>query len=188
MSDFVNKSVRISDLRPEDAETIFSLCPGCVYWELPDEFSSTLPSEEARNLKRVWLDTHCGEHNLGKVFYLKFEAAGFVQYGPTRLYPQSLRYQAGPVSADAMLITCLYVVPANRGRGLARDLLRHAEAAGRQYGYAAVETFARRDNSNNPSGPLGLYLANGYEVLRDEREFPLVRKSLSQAVDKPGLA
>jgi hypothetical protein len=45
-------------------------------------------------------------------------------------------------------------------------------------GFEAVETFARKNNPNNPSGPVEFYLKNGFRVLRDDPEFPLMKLEL----------
>lgn len=42
----------------------------------------------------------------------------------------------------------------------------------------AMETFARIDSENNPSGPLSFYLKHGFKVVRQNDDFPLVRLKL----------
>ena len=42
----------------------------------------------------------------------------------------------------------------------------------------AVETFARKNSENNPSGPLELYLKHNFKVKNDKDDFPLVRFDL----------
>ena len=44
--------------------------------------------------------------------------------------------------------------------------------------FKAVETFARKNSENNPSGPLELYLKHNFEIKNDRDEFPLVRFGL----------
>jgi len=46
-------------------------------------------------------------------------------------------------------------------------------------GFKAIETFARKGASNNPSGPVKLYFKKGFRI-KDETnpEFPLVRLEL----------
>ncbi len=39
----------------------------------------------------------------------------------------------------------------------------------------AVETFARKGKPDNPSGPVKLYLRNGFRIQKDDKEFPLMR-------------
>ena len=64
-----------------------------------------------------------------------------------------------------------------------RALIEAVESEAAQAGYVAIETFARRGSSNNPSGPLVFYMNRGYEVIVGDADFPLVRKALS--VTKP---
>ncbi len=42
----------------------------------------------------------------------------------------------------------------------------------------ALETFARRGDPENPSGPVDFYLTNGFKVRNDDLEFPLMRLDL----------
>jgi ribosomal protein S18 acetylase RimI-like enzyme len=165
-----------SDLNPRDLSDVFELC-GCIYWELPEEFEKRPGKDRMREFLAEWFSKHSAGQLLGKVARQGKELRGLVRFGPPELYPQSLRYSSGPVSEDALLITCLLVAKPYRGLGIARRLLSLAEdAAAERYTYAAVETFARKGCANNPAGPVELYLKCGYEVLRDDSEFPLMRK------------
>ena len=177
MKEQLEKELRFCNLCPDDVPDIFLLCSGCVYWELPEEFARGPSSQEMQLMKEDWLATHVTSGVLGKVARKGNELAGFIQFGPPELYPQRLSYTAGPVSKDAMLITCLFVRSEYRGKGLARQLLSLATETSRQEGYFAIETFARRGSANNPSGPVELYLGCGFEIERDDEEFPLVRKA-----------
>jgi GNAT superfamily N-acetyltransferase len=151
------------------------LCGGCVYWELPQDFDQGLTADQARLMKAEWVGAHGAELPVGRIALSGGEAIGFIQFGPPELYPRCLEYDSGPVSDDALLITCLFVKPGNRGSRVAQGLLGQASEVARKLGYAALETFARRGSSNNPSGPLELYEACGFRILRNSSEFPLVR-------------
>lgn len=164
------------DLGPGDAGVIFSLCPGCIYWELPDAFDRRPPADEMRRLKGEWLARHATSRVLGKVALGTGQAVGFVQFGPADLYPQHERYRSGPASDDALLVTCLFVGRRFRRLGVALRLLSLAEETARQQRYAAVEAFARKGSTNNPPGPLELYLRAGYVIFRAQEKFSLVRK------------
>lgn len=41
-----------------------------------------------------------------------------------------------------------------------------------------VETIARKNNPENPSGPVEFYLKNKFIIYKDDKEFPLVRLEL----------
>ncbi len=159
---------------------MFALCQGCVYWEMPRQFATRPSFGEMLRMKTEWLARHSRGRILGKVARENGGLLAFTQFGPPELYPQRLTYDAGPVSEDAMLITCLFVGHHSRGRGLATELLRLAEETAVRTGYRALEVFARRNSSNNPAGPIELYLRSGFEVLRDDDVLPLMRKEVAR--------
>lgn len=157
------------------AHQLAALCGGCVYWELPQAFDEGLTADKARLMKAEWVCSHAAEFPVGRIALSGGKVVGFIQFGPPELYPRRLEYDCGPVSDDALLITCLFVEPGSRGAGVARALLGQASEVAGKIGYAALETFARWGSSNNPSGPVELYEACGFRIIRDGSEFPLVR-------------
>ncbi len=158
---------------------MFALCQGCVYWEMPREFATKPTFGEMLRMKTGWLASHCRQHALGKVARENGSLLAFVQFGPPEFYPQRATYGAGPVSRDAMLITCVFVDPRCRCRGLASELLWLTERVAGQLGYPALEAFARRGSCNNPAGPIELYLRCGFRVLRGNEDFPLMRRDVA---------
>jgi len=95
------------------------------------------------------------------------------------MLPLSAEYSSGPPSGDAVLIPCFFIAQKKyRERGLGKQLLQSIIEDLRKRGFKAVETFARKNNPNNPSGPVEFYLKNGFRVLRDDPEFPLMRLEL----------
>jgi len=78
-----------------------------------------------------------------------------------------------------VLLACLFITkPQWRGQGLGSLLLKAILDELSARGFRAVETFARRESAENPSGPLEFYLGHGFFVLRDDPEFPLLRRDL----------
>ncbi|MEM2930239.1 MAG: GNAT family N-acetyltransferase [Thermoproteota archaeon] len=157
-------------------------CKYCIYWEFPEECLE--PSRENREKmlakKLNWLRsvrTVFGE--CGKLVYVDGKPVGYAQYAPPETLPLSAEYPAGQPSGDAVLISCLFIAEKEyRGHGLGKLLLQSIIEDLRKRGFKAVETFARRNNPNNPSGPMEFYLKNGFRVLRDDPEFPLMRLEL----------
>jgi ribosomal protein S18 acetylase RimI-like enzyme len=78
-------------------------------------------------------------------------------------------------ASDAYLITCLAVTPSHRSLGIATLLLSTIIRDLEERGVTAVETFAKRNGSNNPSGPVGLYLNQGFKVKGEDLELRLLR-------------
>lgn len=166
---------------PEWDEHPFS-CKYCIYWEFPEECVE--PSREDREkmlAKKInWLRSVRNMFgDCGKLVYVDGKPVGYAQYAPPKKLPLSAEYPAGPPSGDAVLISCLFIAEKEyRRRGLGKQLLQSIIEDLRKRGVKAVETFARRNNPNNPSGPMEFYLKNGFRVLRDDPGFPLMRLEL----------
>ena len=171
-------TLRLEDLDTRHVDGLASLCGGCVYWEFPRAFDEGVSQKKARLMKSKWVCCNIPECPIGRVAFSEEELVGFVQFGPPELYPRRLEYECGPVGEDALFIACLFVAVGQRGQGISKQLLADVGEVARGSGYGALETFARRASSNNPSGPIELYEACGFEVARDGAEFPLVRLEL----------
>jgi GNAT superfamily N-acetyltransferase len=154
-------------------------CKYCLYWEHPELLVD--PETESRaqvfEHKLAWVRRareECGE--CGRILYVHGKAVGYAQYAPASFLPNAASYPAGPVSADAVFLSCLFIpARADRGQGWGSVLLRDTLDALRLHGTKAVETFARRGSAENPSGPVEFYLRHGFHVHRDDPQFPLLR-------------
>ncbi len=159
-------------------------CKHCLYWEYPELLVDPGKENRAANLEKklAWLRrvrTEFGD--CGRLLYADGQAVGYAQYAPPRFLPNIRNYPAGPVSDDAVFLACLFFpCRLHRGRGWGSLLLRSILEDLQSRGVRAVETFARAENAENPSGPVGFYLRHGFEVLRDDPEFPLLRLNLSR--------
>jgi hypothetical protein len=88
-------------------------------------------------------------------------------------------YDLGPTSDDAVLIACLFIPQTQfRRLGIGSQLLTSIISELKMRRDKAIETFARRGSSDDPSGPMELYLTNGFQIHKDDREFPLSRLDL----------
>ncbi|MBO3840950.1 MAG: GNAT family N-acetyltransferase [Candidatus Brockarchaeota archaeon] len=166
---------------PEWDEHPFS-CKYCIYWEFPEECVEPSGENRGKTLaKKVdWLRSARKVFgDCGKLIYVEGKPVGYAQYAPPKMLPRSAEYPAGRPSGDAVLISCLFIAEKEyRRRGLGKKLLQSVIEDLRRRGVKAVETFARRNNPNNPSGPVEFYLKNGFMVLRGDPEFPLMRIEL----------
>jgi ribosomal protein S18 acetylase RimI-like enzyme len=155
-------------------------CRFCLYWQTKGEFQTEASKSEIEKAKLNWLSS------VEKVFGNCVELAclgsvsvGFMQYAPPQYFSRVGDYASGPPSSDAVFIACLYIVSKDqRGKGYGTLMLRTLLKELRERGFRAVETFARVDSANNPSGPLAFYLKNGFEVVSRKDDFPLVRFKL----------
>ncbi len=78
-------------------------------------------------------------------------------------------------------IVCFVVAKPYRSMGVARRLLEAACAGFRDQGIEVVEAYPRKntaDEAANYHGPLSMYLAAGFEPVKETGAFVVVRKSL----------
>ena len=159
-----------------------SSCKYCLYWECPEECMDpeTERKQELLGKKLAWLRrARQGFGNCGKLLYADGKPVGYAQYAPPGLLPNSVGYDSGPPGDDAVLISCLFIAQEQyRGTGLGNQLLRSIIDDLRTREIRAVETFARKGDPQNPSGPVEFYLRNGFRILTDDKEFPLMRLEL----------
>lgn len=162
-------------------------CKYCLYWEHPElPLDPAAEASEERFAKKLaWLRRVRKEWGgCGKLLVVGDETVGYAQYAPVRFFPGATEYPAGPVSADAVLLTCLFIPkPQWRGQGLGSLLLKAILEELSARGIRVVETFARRGSAENPSGPVEFYLGHGFFVLRDDQQFPLVRRNLTETAE-----
>ena len=157
-------------------------CKYCIYWEFPEECidPAKKKKEDLIQKKLEWLrDTNRLFSNCGKILYVDGKAVGYAQYAPHKFLPRVADYPAGPPSKDAVLISCLFIPHKEfRRSGLGSKLLQSIIDDLRSRGIKTCETFARKGNPNNPSGPVEFYLKNGFIIYNDDDEFPLMRLEL----------
>ena len=77
----------------------------------------------------------------GRVLHEHGVFRGMIQYGPRSLFPRTRIMPAGPASADAAVVTCVYLGEVERA-GTCERLFLEALADLQGRGLAAVETFA----------------------------------------------
>lgn len=178
----------IKDIEKRNLDYIPESCRGCLYWEFPEEFEKATSEKriELEKKKKEWfLQTLKTFGNCGKIIYFNDVPVGYAQYAPSTHLPQSSKYESGPVGRleeGVVFLSCLYIADKNmRGKGLGEKLLEAVVADLNKRGFKAVETFARRGSSNNPSGPVEFYTERGFYI-KDEanQEFPLVRLDLQR--------
>lgn len=181
------KKIRIETLTEANVNDLPELegppesCSFCLYWEHPQEWNR-LQSNANECLKRkaAWIKTvtegfGCG----GKLLYHEDKCVGWGQFAPIEYLPAVADHPSGPVSPDAVLLSCLFIGnPRLRKKGLGTRLLKAIIAELKHKGVKALETIARKGNPENPSGPAEFYLKAGFKVLRDDKEYPLLRFDL----------
>jgi len=183
--------IAIEDIAESNLRDIPASCRGCVYWEFPEEFDKAMEEKtmtqrqlEFEKKKREWFTQTLKEFGTcGKIAYYNGKPVAYAQFAPSARLPNTRHYESQPVGKleeGVVFISCLYIADeALRGKGLGETLLKSIIGDLKRRGLRAVETFARRGNPENPSGPFEFYTKNGFHV-KDEAnpEFPLVRLDL----------
>jgi len=158
-------------------------CNHCGYWEQRQPASLEGGFLVAGTDKKDWYDTVLSEWGpCGKLVFQLDQALAYCQYAPASLLPQISYYKLGPVSLDAIFLSCLFVPPVYRGRGLGKLMINAVQKDLIKRGYRAIETFARRAPAKNPSGWIEFFLANGWQVVKESGSIALLRLDLRASV------
>jgi len=180
--------VQIEDIKEANLGDIPESCRGCVYWEFPEEFDKAKEekTETQRRLefeekKREWFVQTLKEFGTcGKIVYYNGRPVAYAQFAPSVRLPNIGYYESKPVGKledGVVFLSCLYIADETlRGKGLGEALLKNIIDDLKGRGFRALETFARRGNSENPSGPLEFYIKNGFIIKnKTNPEYPLVQ-------------
>jgi len=168
--------LRIENVTNKNFGEIPNPCRYCLYWQTTGEYSETMLKPETEHQKKKWLNRVAKAFgNCIKLAHLNDAAIGFIQYAPAKFFPRTREYASGTPSDEAVFIACLYIVKKEeRGKGFGTSMLKNLLAELRERDCLTVETFARKNSGDNPSGSVRLYLANGFEVKNEKDDFPLL--------------
>jgi hypothetical protein len=165
----------------ENFKDVPDSCRRCFYWQTTGDFSGKDMTKEMEDKRKDWflqMENKFGCSG-GSIAYYNNTPVGFVQCASAKHFPNIKEYPSGPPSEDAAFLACLYIPKKeNRKKGMGTLILKTGLSQLKQLGFKAVETFARKSSPENPSGPLGFYLKNGFKIKRDDNDFPLVRFEL----------
>jgi GNAT superfamily N-acetyltransferase len=167
----------------DDFFALHSTPPGecfCAYWwQEPGDDWSKLSAADNR-LRREGLLSR-GEYD-GYLAYADGKVVGWCQVGPRdRLghLRRRLKLEADP---SVWAISCFYILPATRRRGVASALLAHAMQGMKAKGVTMVEAYPRRGPALGEddmwNGPEAMLVRDGFQVVRDDPERPIMAKRL----------
>lgn len=159
-----------------------SLIPGkchqCTYWEDPDFWTSDKPAAIVETRKRAWFRDTAGAFGpCGMAVKSGDEVIAFAEFALPENFPTIADY-AIPADPDVPFIACLCVKPDWQRRGVGSEVVRAIEREMASRGFHRLQTYARKSTSNNPVGPLEFWLANGYEVASDGKDFALMTRDI----------
>jgi GNAT superfamily N-acetyltransferase len=104
-----------------------------------------------------------------------------------KLYGQRIYRGLAVLATDrsnVWTIGCFLVDPAHRRRGIARALVRAGVETARTAGARAIEVFPRRaegvDAEQLWTGPYSLLAEEGFDVVHDQAQYPVLRRVLAR--------
>jgi hypothetical protein len=127
---------RVAGLTGATIATAPTVCHECMWWQ----------SRGARSgSKERWIDRAESDWGAWGAIYNDDDGRvlGSMQYGPSELFPRAVDLPAGPPSADAILVTCSYLV-AEAAPWVEQSLFLAAIGESRDKGAKALEAFAYR--------------------------------------------
>lgn len=185
-------SRRVVGVTLDNLELLPKQCRRCVYWELAphlreqaEEFGQTEVEKEA------WVSSVLLEWgSCGRIIYSDTLPVGFVMYAPPKAVPRANAFPTSPPSADAVLLTNVFVLPEFRGGGLGRMLVQAAAKDLTRRGVRAIESFgdAKPDDAEADTGshtcvvPADFLTAVGFKTVRPHPKWPRLRLELRSAI------
>ncbi len=127
---------RLEGLTRYSLPTAPPVCHDCIWWQARSGRTTN---------KDKWMDRAEEEFGAWGTIYHDDDGRllGSMQYGPVELFPRAAELPAGPPTADAVVVTCAYIVdPAKPW--VIQSLFLAAIGDARDKGARALETFAYR--------------------------------------------
>jgi GNAT superfamily N-acetyltransferase len=162
----------LGDLPPEARNSL--------YWETDTDEEPADPGFQ----KEEWFSEVLLEWGTCGLAFVEEErgTVGFAQFAPATFFPRLPRFRCGRVSGDAVYLAYCYVVAVRRGFGVGTQLIRAVAGALLGRDVRAVEALGDRERSDSWVLPAPFLGANGFQVVRDDPRFPLMRLDLTTAV------
>lgn len=180
---------RVHDLSLSGLGDLPPACRSCVFWELVGAQRGPVVGQEelaASGKEAWWQATQLEWGTPGKAMYVDDRAIGYATFAPAEHFPRVRRMGQG-VSSDALLLAVLWVHPDHRGTGAAKTLLQSVLRETHRRGCRALEAYGARLPASNGGFstcliPEDFLLANGFELLHNDGDYPLLRLDLRKTV------
>ncbi len=106
-------SWHVAALTLDNLDELPKRCRRCVFWELSSHLAKQAAGYGSVDLeKEAWVSEVLLEWgSCGKIVYVRGVPAGYVIYAPPSAVPRAAEMPTGPVSADAVLLTTMQVMP-----------------------------------------------------------------------------
>ncbi len=179
-------SRRVVGVTLDNLDLLPKKCRRCVFWELAphireqaEHFGQTEVEKEA------WVSSVLLEWGAcGRIVMSGEVPAGYALYAPPAAVPRAGAFPTAPVSADAVLLTALKVLPEFGGGGLGRMLVQAVAKDLTRRGVKAIEAFgdARPDEDSSCVIPAEFLQQGGFKTVQPHPRWPRLRLELRTAL------
>lgn len=180
---------RIVPLTLDRFDALAAPCRTCLFWELDPVRRRRLPHGEEEREKHAWLSEVMREWgSCGRVAVVDDVPVGYLVYVPPAFAPGADCFPTAPVSADAVLLTTVWIDPRHAGGGLGRMLVQGmARDLIHRGGVKAIEAFGDVGPISGVHGrrcaaPADFLAAVGFQTRRAHPSAPRFRMELKNAV------
>jgi GNAT superfamily N-acetyltransferase len=161
-------------------------CRRCVFWELSEHLGQQAAEYGSTELeKEAWVSEVLLEWgSCGRIVYMGGLPAGYVIYAPPSAVPRAAEMPTGPVSADAVLLTTMQVMPEFAAEGLGRMLAQAVVRDLTRRGVKAIEVFGEQRPGTEPGCliPADFLRGVGFKTIRPHPRWPRLRMELRSAM------
>lgn len=163
----------------------------CAYYDDPCCAQDWRPGADATAHRRARTERIGSGVARGLLAYVGSLPVGWCNASPRSSYGNLRDYALAidDPADDPALVMCFVVRPAHRGQGVATALVHEAVAAAARWGSPWLEAYPRKPepvtgalpwSAVSYKGPLGMYLAAGFRIVRDVGPGYVVRHDLGR--------
>jgi GNAT superfamily N-acetyltransferase len=179
-------SRRVVGVTLDNLEHLPKRCRKCVFWELAPHLKEQAEEYGQTDFeKEAWVSSVLLEWgSCGRIIYVDNMPAGYALYAPPSAVPRAVAFPTAPVSADAVLLTALRVLPEFERGGLGRVLVQAVAKDLTRRGVKAIEAFsdASIDDEAGCVIPANFLLSVGFKTVRPHPRWPRLRLELRTAL------
>ncbi|HEU0127092.1 MAG TPA: GNAT family N-acetyltransferase [Pseudonocardiaceae bacterium] len=179
-------SRRVVGVTLDNLDYLPKKCRRCVFWELAPHIRAQAEDFGQTDLeKEAWVSSVLLEWgSCGRIVMVGDVPAGYALYAPPAAVPRAAAFPTSPVSADAVLLTALKVLPEFSGGGLGRILVQAVAKDLTRRGVRAVEAFgdAAPTEEFNCVVPAEFLQQVGFKTVHAHPRWPRLRLELRTAL------